>query len=253
MNLRYTLLLLIVCSLAELPTAVGQNGQSEVIVLSGQDYVPTEAVRIKALNILDYGFKMQCGFNEVMQDGIDRTRKAGGNVLKITEWLTPDAISTCYRLRGEIYHVDDFEALKAYYKAINDSVIRTLVPDTAHYAVLYLYSPLTAKSSFLKYSVYVRDVPIWKFRWEKYLAVRIYKEGKTDIWTHTERGSSVPVDIRFGKAYFLKCSVNGSGFVGSGAIRLVEPRTGVKQFRFDKMATMELNGDSISSREKDGE
>lgn len=85
----------------------------------------------------DGGLAVNCTYYENVLSLKTLARKAGANVVKITEHKTPDKWSTCHRLKAKIYHVNN---PKVYETKIRWSADRKLTwddfkgqPDTLNY------------------------------------------------------------------------------------------------------------------------
>ncbi|SHH46236.1 hypothetical protein [Winogradskyella jejuensis] len=98
--------------------------KSELIVVlelaDNQDIEGTLAGKVSAQ---DNGFSVNCGFYQNIDNLKAIARNSGANLVKITEVKAPSRLSSCYRLMGDIYKVDN---PKRYETQIEWSEDRTL-------------------------------------------------------------------------------------------------------------------------------
>ena len=60
--------------------------------------------------------------------------------------------------------------------------------------------------------------------------IHIKKDVLNSLWAKTEAKSEVPIDVKMGKTYYLRCGINVGVFVGHPKIELVDPKTGKSEF-----------------------
>ena len=222
-----------------LPLRLFAQSDDNVLLLQPNDAVPPAARKLdKAIKVIDQGFKINCTYEDIVSEAKMKVRKAGGNILKVNTWRVPNSLSTCYGLKGEAYFTDDLAGLRRSIAQRADSIERSLVPDGARYAMLYVYRP-NGIGPLVSYNLHLGDSIICRVRNEKYYAIRLDKEGPANLWTRTEVRVDVPIDIHFGKVYFLKCGVNMGAFVGHPMMRFVDPKVGIDQFRFDRVSSQD--------------
>jgi hypothetical protein len=113
----------------------------------------------------------------------------------------------------------------------------SLVPADAKYAMLYVYRPAGGVGTLVSYNVHLDDEKICRVHDGDYYAIPVKKEGKVILWTRTEARVELPMEVQFGKAYFVKCGVSMGAFVGHPTLKMMEARTAVRQFKFDKTKT----------------
>jgi hypothetical protein len=56
--------------------------------------------------------------------------------------------------------------------------------------------------------------------------VKLYQEGKTQIFGQTESRREVNIDVKFGKKYYLKSGIATGVFVGRPEMNLIYPEQG---------------------------
>ena len=130
---------------------------AEVLVLDMAAPMPENAGVIGQIKIGDTGFTTKNGnYAAVLNIAKDEARKAGGNVVKITEHKSPDMLSSMHRIKAVILRVDDLSVLS---DDISDVEISTH-PD---YAVIYFYRESGA-GALVSYDVYVGDTKVYRSR-----------------------------------------------------------------------------------------
>ncbi|WP_143059187.1 hypothetical protein [Chitinophaga arvensicola] len=203
---------------------------TRVLFLSKEDVLPDGLRKIGNVKVTDGGFKMNCGYEQTMQQATDKAIQAGGNIVKIKELKHPDMFSTCYRLTGEIYYYPDILGLIAEKFRIVDSIINTVLPDTASYALLYIYRPDTDLGAGISYNVLLDDSVVCRVKNSTSFLIKVYKTGTAKISAKTETRKEVTLDIRPGKAYFIKCTIAPGGFVGRPELNVIEASPGLYEF-----------------------
>lgn len=97
-----------------------------VVILDRSDSQEINGVEIGSLKASDNGLSVNCTYYENKKSLIELARKAGANLIKITEHKRPDNWSSCHRLRAKIYYVTN---PKTYETRIEWSADRKLTWD----------------------------------------------------------------------------------------------------------------------------
>ena len=79
---------------------------NEVKVLKLLTEVPQNAELLGKVDVGDTGFSSNCSYDTVLNAAMIEARKAGGNMICITNHLTPDFNSSCHRISANIYKID---------------------------------------------------------------------------------------------------------------------------------------------------
>ena len=99
--------------------------KEEVTVIGITEEPPATATEIGTIKIGDTGFSTNCGWDVVIEKAKTEARKAGGNVLKITEHIPPSMMgSSCDRITAKIFKVgnpQDLTNLKSKNTSVVDS------------------------------------------------------------------------------------------------------------------------------------
>lgn len=190
----------------------------EVYVFKEGDALPPVVAEIGEIKISDTGFSTGCTYEQVVEKAKIEARKAGGNTLMITEHKLPTAMgSTCHRIKATILITNPDSAFIA---GMNTSSI-----EGENYALLYVYR-FPGPGSLLNYDLHLGDSVICRIRNNFSDTIPIYKEGLNSLWAETETRTEIPVDIEFGKEYYVRCGVSFGILVGNPTIELVSPSIG---------------------------
>ena len=90
----------------------------EEVEINEDDYIGFFALQ-------DGGLTIKCDYYTMLNLAKEKAFASGANVIKITKVKEPDFASTCYRLYGRLYHVEDY---KKYETKIHKTEERKLVP-----------------------------------------------------------------------------------------------------------------------------
>jgi hypothetical protein len=203
--------------------------KEEVIVIGITEEQPATAIEIGTVKIDDTGFSTNCGWDVVIEKAKMEARKAGGNVLKILEHVPPGAMgSSCDRIIAKILKIENPEDLR------NMDINKTAIVDsTWDYAKLYVYRPRGA-GGLVSYDVYLGDSVIWRAKHNRRKEIRITKKGMNMLWAKTEAKSEVPINIEYGREYYLRCTVGMGIMVGRPQLQLVDRSIGKTEFNSTK-------------------
>jgi hypothetical protein len=104
---------------------------AEVMVLSLGQPVPKGSKLLNSIEIDRETLFFGCTYNGEISNAKDQARKAGGNVVKITELKNPNLSTYCYRMKADIFFNDSVKAVDSLSKLIRDAnVIKTQQKNT---------------------------------------------------------------------------------------------------------------------------
>lgn len=198
--------------------------REEVNVLGLAEDVPANSEELGVIKIGDTGFSTNCDWDVVIDKAKTEARKVGGNAIKITEHIPPSVFgSSCHRITAKILKVDSTENI-----ARSFSVDSTLLD--ADYALLHVYRHSGA-GALVGYDLYLGDTVICRVsnNWKK--TIKIKKDGLNTLWAKTEVKKEIPVNIKFGNEYYIRCSVTMGAFVGQPKIEIVDNQTGKAEYQ----------------------
>jgi len=196
---------------------------AEVLVLDMAAPMPENAGVIGQIKIGDTGFTTKNGnYAAVLNIAKDEARKAGGNVVKITEHKSPDMLSSMHRIKAVILRVDDLSVL-------SDDISDVEVSTHPDYAVIYFYRESGA-GALVSYDVYVGDTKVYRSRPNTNAEVKLYEEGDVEVWAKTEAKEVLPLTIRKGSDYFVRTSVSAGIMIGRPRMEIVSAKAGREEY-----------------------
>ncbi|MCK4661442.1 MAG: hypothetical protein KAT68_01145 [Bacteroidales bacterium] len=196
--------------------------KQEVVVIGLNQQVPENSEVLGQVKISDTGFSTNCGYDIVTDKAKLEARKAGGNAIKIIEHKPPTAMgSSCHRITAIILKVENIENL-----VIKEDEEVLLDID---YAILNVYR-YSGAGALVSYDLYLGDSVICRVKNNFKTTIHVKKDGLNTLWAKTEAKSEVPIDIKIGKEYYLRCSITIGVFVGHPKLELVNRKTGKAEF-----------------------
>ncbi|MFB6341591.1 hypothetical protein ACE1ET_07705 [Saccharicrinis sp. FJH62] len=198
------------------------NYNEDVLILGLQDKVPEDAVEIGTVKLGDTGFSTNCDYQTVMDKAILEARKAGGNVLKIDQHKPPSAMgSSCHRITARILRTDNIDELRSH--TLKDTLF------DGDYAIVNIYR-YGGTGALVSYNLYLGDSLLCRVTNKFCQSVILKKEGDNILWAKTESKAEVPIDIKFGHTYFLRCGVTLGLMVGRPKLEIVDFETGRAEY-----------------------
>lgn len=227
--------LLILSSCApKISTSISKNYSAldyreEVRVFGLQDPVPNNSEELGVLKIGDTGFSTNCGWDVVINKAKIEARKVGGNAVKITDHIPPSAFgSSCHRITAKILKVESFNDLQPVV-TIDSSLIN------ADYALLHVYRH-SGVGALISFDLHLGDTVICRVSNKYKKTVKIRKDGLNTLWARTEVKKELPINIKFGKEYYVRCGITMGAFVGHPKLELVDNQTGKAEFQSIKLS-----------------
>jgi len=204
------------------------DDSTRVLVLDENDKLPDGARLMDNIKV-NGGFR-GCGYGPTMIAAKKKARYAGGNIIKITELKCPDHWNSCFRLRADVYYADNIGGMITDKERALDSAIAGLLPDTASYALLYVYRPRGSAGALVSYNLHVEDSDVCRVSNGSKFAIKIYNKGETRIWARTESRKEINLYVKPGKVYFLRCFVRMGIVVGEPEFDLIDPYQAYYEF-----------------------
>ncbi|GHU69104.1 hypothetical protein FACS189413_07390 [Bacteroidia bacterium] len=221
------LLVFIACS-PRISTIVNKNYAAldyleEVHVFGVEEPAPANAEQLGVVKIGDTGFSTNCDWNVVIDKAKLEARKIGGNALKITKHTPPNVFgSSCHQIAADILRVENWSDV-AFTVETDSALIG------ADYALLHVYRQ-SGLGMAVSYDVHLGDNVICRARNKWKETILIYQDGLNTLWARTEAKSEIPIDIQFGKEYYIRCSVETGFFMGRPKLEIVDNRTGKAEY-----------------------
>lgn len=196
--------------------------KQEVVVFGLDQPEPDNAEVLGQVKIGDAGLSTNCGYDIVMDKAKLEARKAGGNAIKIIEHKPPTAMgSECHRITARILKVENIEN---YTPKAEEEVLLNV-----DYAILNVYR-YSGTGALVSYDLYLGDSVICRVKNNFKTTLHIEKDGLNSLWARTEAKSEVPIDIKMGKTYYLRCEITMGAFVGRPKLELIDSKTGKAEF-----------------------
>ncbi len=195
--------------------------KQEVVVIGLNQAEPEAAEVLGTVKIGETGFTTKCSYDIVIDKAKLEARKAGGNAIKIIEHKPPSAFgSSCHRITATILHIENIEK---FAPEEEDTLL------DVDYAILNVYR-YGGTGAMVAYDLYLGDSVISRVRNNFKTTLHITKEGQNTLWAKTEAKSEVPIDIKMGRTYYLRCGISMGAFVGHPKLELVDNREGKLEF-----------------------
>lgn len=196
--------------------------KQDIVVIGLDQSEPDNIEVLGQVKIGDTGFTTNCSYDIVIDKAKLEARKAGGNAIKIIEHNPPTAMgSTCHRITAKILKVENIEnfTLKGEEEILLDT----------DYAILNIYR-YSGAGALVSYDLYLGDSVICRVKNNYKTTIHIKKDGLNSIWAKTEAKSEVPIDVKMGKEYYLRCGITMGAFVGRPKLELIDSKTGKLEF-----------------------
>lgn len=226
------LVLFIGCSPKMSPSATDNSVKplsedAEVLVLHLNQALPDSCRQIGKITAggLDSNFH----YNAAVADAKVQARKMGGNIVKIIGYKDPGIVAPSYRIKANILYSANAHQLIAANQAMKDSLHRSKFGDHPDHAILYAYRP-SGPGALIGYNLHLGDSVICRMKNYSKYEIRLCKEGPTTVWARTEAKESIPLNVKFGEEYFLKCTIQMGFFVGEPDLRLIEQEPGEAEY-----------------------
>lgn len=194
----------------------------EIVVIGLEQNIPEGSEELGRVKIGDSGFTTNCGYETVINKAKEEARKAGGNSIKITEHKPPTMMgSSCHRITATILKIQDVNVFLA---ESNEEELLDI-----DYAIINVYR-YGGAGALVNYDLYLGDSVICRVKNNFKTTVQTKQEGLNSIWARTEAKAEIPVDIKYGKVYYVRCGIGMGVFVGQPTLELVDSKTGKAEF-----------------------
>lgn len=200
--------------------------EDPVLIFSINDDIPSFVKEIGTVKISDSGFSTKCDLGDVIRLAQEAAKNAGGEAIKIIKHKPPHPLtSSCDRITARILKFDE----RADYDFIIEKENR-VVDSTWNYAKLYVYRP-SAYAPLVSYRLYLDDAAVCMLGPASFKEIKVYKEGRVELWAKTETTERLPLDLEFGKEYYIRCSVTLGALIGRPDIDLIHNSIGRYEYR----------------------
>lgn len=198
------------------------NYKEEVAVLYLDQEIPSDAIELGELIFGDKGQQLNCNYESIIEQAKVEVRKAGGNLLKITRHEAPKVPGTsCHRITAKIFKMEDISSVET--EDTSD-----VIPD-ADYALLNVYR-YSGAGALVGYNIHLGDSIICRAKNRSKYSIKIYKEGHNSLWAKTESKSEIPINIKMGEVYYVRCTMKMGVFIGRPHLEMIDDKSGKVEF-----------------------
>jgi hypothetical protein len=195
--------------------------REEVEVIGPDGMEPDFCEFLGEVKVGDSGFTVNCSFETVLEEAKLAARKAGGNVIRITEHKLPSPlISSCHRITARILRVES---------EISGNMDEEESIPNIDYAVLHVYR-YSGPGAAIGYDLHLGDTVLCRVINNFKTTLHITKDGMNTLWARTESKAEIPVDFEFGRVYYLRCGITTGVLLGRPKLDLVDAKTGKIEF-----------------------
>lgn len=196
--------------------------KQDVLVISLDQSEPENAEVLGQVKIGDTGFTTNCSYDIVIDKAKLEARKVGGNAIKIIKHTPPSGFgSTCHNITANILKIENVDS--SITKAEDEILLNV------DYAILNVYR-YNGVGALVSYDLHLGDSVICRVKNNFKTTIYIKKDGLNSLWSKTEAKSEVPINIKMGKTYYLRCSLKMGAFVGRPYLELVDSKTAKAEF-----------------------
>lgn len=215
------------CVLFVMPALSQYVPDSSWLVLTEEMNEPAGLVPLGSIEVGDR-WRTDCNEGKTISAAKKEAGKLGGNIIKITKLKRPDMWSTCYRLSADVYYAEDLSVYRRHIQVEADSIFKTMLPDTASYALLCIYREHTSHLPAVPVHIVIDGKRIYSALNGLRHTVRLSKPGKVKIWT--DIGKKLDFNIQAGKIYFIRCHIDHNFLAQIPRIEFADPYTAVWEF-----------------------
>ena len=197
--------------------------RQNVLVIDEGESVPVHSELLGFVKLGDTGFSTHCNYELAVDKAKLEARKIGGNAIRIVDHRTPSFFtSSCHRITAEILKV----------KGLNKSWIsKNNISNSSNdeFATLSIYR-FDGGGVWLSYDVFLDDSLICTVGNRFRTKVKLKTEGNYSLWLNTEHKTEIPLNIEFGKEYFVRTSMLMNKFNGQPELKIVDSESGKSEY-----------------------
>ena len=206
-------------------SACAQTTADTVIVLPLKIAAPANAKKLGTIKAGNNATTSKCDYVAVIADAKRKAAKMGGNMVKITELISPAFVGKCYKIQADVYTIHPLPQ-----QLVQKPVI-TEPTDSNAYARLYIYRLRDSLALEPTYSVHMnKDSVICRVSSRSRNEVRVYTTGKITLWAETEGRRELTLDIKPGEVYYIRCGLAPGEVRMVPVLELVDKASGAAQY-----------------------
>ena len=159
------------------------------------DQIPSNSKLIGNIKIGDTGLSTNCKYDKVIKEAKNEAKKANANIIKITELKTPDLLSSCYRIKADLYFAENVPISRA-------------LPDGSNYALIHFYRPNNFFGSAIKFKILDSNgARVIGLKNNSRYSYKTTSYGKQIFWAPKVGKQSIVISIKEGQEYFVNCKM----------------------------------------------
>ena len=189
-------------------------GETEEVMVLGLDQPVPESSKLLGKMKISNEVDTIWGYEQLIGEAKIRARRAGGNIIKITEIvnrltdiLNPFVVKILNQIKVDVYFYENMSDMATAQKLVQDSITKSKFKDNPTFAILYVYRPKNLFASSIGYDIYLNDSIICRAKNNSKYEIKIYKEGKMEIGAKRKSRQIKTFDIKLGEEYFFKCEI----------------------------------------------
>ncbi len=97
-------------------------------------------------------------------------------------------------------------------------------------ALLHIYRKGSMAGAAIGYDIYLDNQKVFRAKNKSKTTIKITKEGVDTLSAKTETKVELPINIQFGKEYYIRCGIKMGAFVGRPKLEAVDNQTGKAEF-----------------------
>lgn len=97
-------------------------------------------------------------------------------------------------------------------------------------ALLHIYRKNSLAGAAISYDLYLDDDKIFRVSNKSKTTIKITREGLNTLSAKTETKIELPINIEFGKEYYIRCGMKMGALMGRPKIEVVDNSTGKSEF-----------------------
>jgi hypothetical protein len=97
-------------------------------------------------------------------------------------------------------------------------------------ALFHIYRSGSIAGSAIGYDLYFDNEFVYRVTNKSKITIRIVSEGIHTLWAETESKTELPIEVKFGNEYYIKCGIGMGVLVGRPKLDLVHNETGWNEY-----------------------
>ena len=191
-------------------TSMKPLGDTDEVMVFGVDQPIPEGIKLIGKIQIDSETDTTWSYEQLISEAKKRARRAGGNVIKLTEIVNGIMIpfgGIYNRIKVDIYFHERMSEMAIAQNLFQDSITKFKFKGSPTFAILYVYRPGNMLGSALGYDIFLNDSIICRAKNNSKYEINVYKEGKMEIGVKRESRQIKTFDIKLGEEYFFKCEI----------------------------------------------